>query len=264
MNVVLSDNYELVSYLIRYYLSKNTNLRESTILDFGCGNGQLLSVLKNQKIGRNLFGVDIFDDEEYKTIKSNLKDITIKNIKPYEKIDFKIKFDIIIANQVFEHIEDIEKVCSQLSSILKPNGVLIAGFPTKEIILEPHLKLLFLHLLPKNSFLLELYLKCASFLNIGSFKKYRYSNKSEKLAYLKKKISFVKEELFYRPSKKYIYIFKKYFSNIKDISYFTNYCKRPYQTPLNFLKKFIQKVPFLKLRIYITKKLFGSYFLINK
>ena len=42
----------------------NINLNEATILDFGCGKGNLLKRLKEESIGSVLCGIDIFNSQE--------------------------------------------------------------------------------------------------------------------------------------------------------------------------------------------------------
>ena len=110
----------------------------------------VLDEFQNKKI--LLFGVDIFrDNDAIETARSSVLRSKIKSIKPYEKFDFGVKFDLIISNQVFEHINDLDRIYQHLSLILQERGYLIAGFPTKEIIIEPHLRIPFIHYFKKYS-----------------------------------------------------------------------------------------------------------------
>ena len=101
-------------------------------------------------------------------------------------------------------------------------------------------------------------------MNLGSFKKYKHSSKKDKLDYFNLKLNFLNKELFYRSSKEYVEIFQDHFSNVIDISHFSTYCQRPYKTPLNLIKSIINKFLNPSLNRFITKRLFGSYYILEK
>ena len=47
-------------------------------------------------------------------------------------------FDCIVNNQVFEHVEDIDAVLSEVRRVLKPGGILLSLFPSEDVIREGH------------------------------------------------------------------------------------------------------------------------------
>ncbi len=110
--------------LTRYFKGKKFN----SILDIGCGNGDDLQVMK--KISKNVktFGVD-FHNTNNETLKKN--NINVINID-IEKQKLPIKsnsIDLVIANQVFEHVKELFWINHEIFRVLKRNGYLFIGVP---------------------------------------------------------------------------------------------------------------------------------------
>lgn len=95
--------------------------RNSKILDIGCSSGIFLGELA--QIGfkqENLYGIDIIENAI-----SNCKNAGLNNtfVMDAQSIDLKQDFDIIIASDCLEHLEDDEKALRNWNSLLKPNGL---------------------------------------------------------------------------------------------------------------------------------------------
>lgn len=113
------------------------NCNTNKILDMGCGDGYLLSKFN---LTNNFYG---FDNNQNAVFFS--KHI-LKNVPTIEKIDFIENnmssynnfFDIVIFNQVLEHIPPIyhENIISKIYSILKKDGYLIFSVPLNTV--KPH------------------------------------------------------------------------------------------------------------------------------
>ena len=106
----------------------------STVLDVGCGAGYIGNLLKGKKC--NVYGIDL--DE--KSLEVAMKYGAYKDAKCFSatKIDDKqieilfnkkIKFDYVIFADVLEHLKDPGKVLLNASSILKPDGEILASVP---------------------------------------------------------------------------------------------------------------------------------------
>lgn len=276
MNVMKLSKNRKIKYIPNNYYSyvliikescytKKFNNRKLNILDFGCGKGNLLKVLAESQIKCNLYGIDIFKNkEDYLKIKRDNYFANIKSIRPYENFEFGVKFDIVISNMVFEHIEDLSHIYKHLKNIMSEDGIIIAGFPTKEIIIEPHLKLPFLHLIKKNSVLLMNYLKFALFMKLGQFKSLKFGSDYEKNKYLNQRFQYCNNNLFYMNSEDHKNLIKKNFSKVIEISDITLNYLRSYQTSSNRVKLLISILPFRKLRIILFRLIFGTYLIIFK
>lgn len=89
------------------------------VLDFGCGTGGFLKLLKNKY---NSYGVEMSD------IYRNL--LNTDGLKVYKSIDeFNIKFDIICLWHVFEHLDNPIGLLTQIKKFLKPDGIILIEVP---------------------------------------------------------------------------------------------------------------------------------------
>lgn len=65
--------------------------------------------------------------------RSNIEDIILHDITS-EQLPIKNKFDIVIAIEVIEHVEKIEKMLMNVSGLLKPGGIVYMSTPNGDYI----------------------------------------------------------------------------------------------------------------------------------
>jgi len=101
-------------------------------LDLGCGHGALtIDIAKSG--ARSVVGIDLrkplidFANQILTTYYPFLID-NVKFIKTDLRALGKVKFDIIISKDTFEHIIDLDKLLPEIEEKLKIGGRLIAGF----------------------------------------------------------------------------------------------------------------------------------------
>ncbi|HEX5392082.1 MAG TPA: class I SAM-dependent methyltransferase [Rhodocyclaceae bacterium] len=124
------------------------------VLDFGCGRGQLVGQLRRH--GWRAFGIEV--GEEFVAAGNALLSDLYADEHPILSMvgaDGNAKFpagffDIVIADQVFEHVSDLDKVAADIARLLKPGGVLLGMFPARFRLVEPHYRLPLVHWLPKG------------------------------------------------------------------------------------------------------------------
>jgi SAM-dependent methyltransferase len=141
-------NYE---YLLDFIQRTYSNPATGRFLDYGCGAAQV--VMEGRRRGWEFFGADVF----YATGKSRkeveergLLGVIVKEIQD-NHLDFPDEyFDIIVNNQVFEHVEDINGALREIDRVLKPGGIVLSVFPAKGIVIEPHWKVPFVHWFPNS------------------------------------------------------------------------------------------------------------------
>lgn len=115
----------------KYYKIIKDKYLNPNVLDFGCGDLKLLSYLRERNI--NCHGYDnnksIYNLNYYNFFKDN---VLIGDIEKLEKINNK--FDVIILNQVIEHIQEPLKLFQILSNIICDEGIIIIETPNTNCI----------------------------------------------------------------------------------------------------------------------------------
>jgi SAM-dependent methyltransferase len=88
-------------------------LNIQSILDVGCGEGFTLERFYNEKIGRGFEGIE-YDSEAVKTANKLYPHLDIKQGDIY-KLPYKNNsFDLVVATEVLEHLEDPKKAYREL------------------------------------------------------------------------------------------------------------------------------------------------------
>ena len=124
------------------------------ILDFGCGKGY--AVEEGRRRGLDIYGVEAFAEGSGTNIRDYLEKCGMLGTAVRESLDGRIpfpdaSFDLVVSNQVFEHVEDLGAVLEEIARVLKPGGHLLALFPTFDTVREGHCRILFAHWLPKSN-----------------------------------------------------------------------------------------------------------------
>lgn len=123
------------------------NPKKLKCLDVGCSSG-VISYYLSDKF-REVIGVDI--DE--KAIKYAVKNFQKKNLKYLkmdgEDLDFKDQvFDVVICHQVYNFVENPQKLMNEIHRVLKKGGVCYFSGRNKYAIMEPQYKIPFLSWIP--------------------------------------------------------------------------------------------------------------------
>lgn len=103
--------------------------RECMIVDLGCGTGELVQVIHDERPEALLIGVD-FAEEAIKRAEvlqgQNVDflraDVTKTGLTPNN-------FDYVVTSEVLEHLEEPKKLIEEAARLLKPGGKLILTTP---------------------------------------------------------------------------------------------------------------------------------------
>jgi SAM-dependent methyltransferase len=121
------------------------------ILDFGCGPGTVVEAARG--LGLDCSGADSFyeGEQDLPVVRnSGLFGTAIRKIEG-GKVPFEDgSFDLIVSNQVLEHVQDLDGTLAELSRLLRKDGHLLLLFPTREVIREAHCGIPFLHWLERS------------------------------------------------------------------------------------------------------------------
>jgi SAM-dependent methyltransferase len=168
----------------------------SSILDFGCGEGGLVQQYRNA--GLQAFGADfsVPNDNPF--------------LRPISQQDYRLPydnsaFDFVVSNSVLEHVEDLGSALSEINRVLKPGGASLHLFPPRSSLIEPHL------LIPLGGIIRNrpwLYIWAL----LGIRNKYqRHLNFKE---VVEKNYSFLRKNTFYRTKRELTTKFSAEFKNV--------------------------------------------------
>ena len=100
------------------------------IADIGCGDGSLLRIIHKKKDNAYLFGSDISENAlELAKSKSDDNIIFSQWNVEYKFDEMKNLFDLLICDQVFEHVNNDVLGIKNIVSLLKKDAVLILSVP---------------------------------------------------------------------------------------------------------------------------------------
>lgn len=122
---------KIVLSLVDRYMNKN---KINKILDAGCGCGLMLKDL--QKYGQ-VFGMDYSEDAiqfSKQLFQGEVKQGALPNKVPYAKESF----DIILALDVIEHIEEDAEAINSLRELLVEDGIVIITVPAYMFLWSSH------------------------------------------------------------------------------------------------------------------------------
>lgn len=134
--------YILARVKLKFYIVSNllkNKMNSKSLLDIGCGEGFLLSYFAKQ--GYSILGLDFslhgVEKHNNSVKKSVIQGDIYKSLN--DLIVEKTTFDVVHLGNVLEHVIDPIKLLSDLKSILKPHGLLIATVPNDFSLLQESL-----------------------------------------------------------------------------------------------------------------------------
>jgi|APSaa5957512535_1039671.scaffolds.fasta_scaffold22148_3 SAM-dependent methyltransferase len=120
------STYTMNRHLQLFNLFKSYTNEEMNILDVGCAMGGMLSFLKDQGYD-NLYGIDL--TQKYLDIAAKNKDLKIE-FGSAEDIPFDDNtFELVILDQVMEHLINPKKAFQEAKRVLKKGGLFCIGVP---------------------------------------------------------------------------------------------------------------------------------------
>jgi 2-polyprenyl-3-methyl-5-hydroxy-6-metoxy-1,4-benzoquinol methylase len=105
------------------------------LLDFGCGSGVLLPFLCGISTRVTAMDIDLHPFERISRHRSFPANLEVHNARRVTLKDLPdTTFDLIIATDVLEHVEDISGTLTDMKSLLKPVGQIIISGPTENVL----------------------------------------------------------------------------------------------------------------------------------
>jgi len=143
----------------------------AVVLDYGCGAGTVVEMLCGA--GYDAYGVDIrwpgHDTEDLEASElgrqGRLRYYVEGGPLPFDDDSF----DVIVSDQVFEHVVPLEESVREIERVLRPGGVTYHHFPSRSVWREGHIGIPLSHRLPPGRFRLA-YTTALRRAGLGTFK----------------------------------------------------------------------------------------------
>jgi SAM-dependent methyltransferase len=104
---------------------KNSDRR--SLLELGCGNGELLNLVANRYPNLNtIVGVDFYN--EPKNLNPKVKFVS----QDLENLQLNQTFDLVVMNHFFEHIKNPLGLIEKIKTILNKNGRILIVVPNRK------------------------------------------------------------------------------------------------------------------------------------
>jgi SAM-dependent methyltransferase len=116
-------------------VSENTR-----ILDLGCGAGLMVRAAREK--GWNFYGCSMgLRDDHDRADPALMQQGILREIDltPYKLPFDDCFFDVVVSDQVFEHVMDYPTTLKEIRRVLKPGGAFLHIFPSRYTPIEPHL-----------------------------------------------------------------------------------------------------------------------------
>ena len=123
--------------------------KDVKILDYGCGGGHLVTFLLLDGY-KEVYGVDIVSQDLNNEFIHKLG-VDRKVFCSYnKKLPFEDEFfDVVISQQVLEHVHDLDGYYSEAARVLKKGGVALLDFPHRLVPFDSHSRKWFIHYFPE-------------------------------------------------------------------------------------------------------------------
>jgi SAM-dependent methyltransferase len=142
------------SEIERFAAATGRDASDLRFLDWGCGRGRAVAALLAR--GCDAYGIDI----DTTPIENGAALFKSRGLDPDRRliawdgtssIPFPDQhFDVILSDQVLEHVEPIARVSEEIARLSAPGALGLHLFPGCLRVVEPHLMMPFVHWLPKN------------------------------------------------------------------------------------------------------------------
>jgi ubiquinone/menaquinone biosynthesis C-methylase UbiE len=110
---------------------------EARVLDVGCGSGEIVQGWLD--LGFDAYGCDFrFKEGPGVEALEHSGRITLITPAPYRLPYPDHNFDILLTNQVMEHVRDYPTTLAEMKRVLKPGGYALHIFPARLMPIEPH------------------------------------------------------------------------------------------------------------------------------
>jgi SAM-dependent methyltransferase len=182
----------------------------ATILDFGCGAGKLVAAGLAE--GLDFAGADVYyggsktrEDAE----RAGLLGTAIREMQNGRIDSPDAAFDLVVNNQVMEHVDDLDATLREIHRVLKPGGAVLSLFPSRDVFREGHIGIPFAHWFAKGSRTRFYYAWALRALGFGTWKEQAPTARQWAID----KLAWIDAYTRYRSRSEIFAAFRRYFRN---------------------------------------------------
>ena len=184
------NTYEFVAEWVMTHIAKHP----ARVLDYGCGAGRIVGLLRAR--GISAFGCDVYyEGGDYSgDVPDELRSFVRRmegGVIPFDDESF----DVVVSNQVFEHVPNIDEALREIARVLRPGGTALNLFPDASVWREGHCGIPFLHWFPKGSKLRVYYAALGCTVGLGVHK-----NDKSALQWARDFCGWLDDWTYYRPA----------------------------------------------------------------
>jgi SAM-dependent methyltransferase len=180
------------------------------VLDYGCGAGALVEA--GRAAGLEFEGADVYyggSKTRAEAERRGLLGSAIREIREGRLEYAGSTFDLVVNNQVMEHVEDLDAVLGELHRVLKPGGLLLSVFPARDVWREGHIGIPFAHWFRRGSRARFLYTWALRSLGLGTWKEEAPTRRQ----WAADKLAWIDAYTRYRPRREIFAAYNRYFTN---------------------------------------------------
>ena len=108
-------------------LEKLLHIPFQSALDLGCGTGEMLKLILQEDVGKELYGIDL-SEKMLHVAKSKLPEQVKLLLGDSESLPFPDNtFDVVFCNDSFHHYPAPRNVLREVYRVLKPGGTFLMG-----------------------------------------------------------------------------------------------------------------------------------------
>jgi SAM-dependent methyltransferase len=205
---MMSLNYPFIIDLASQYLPPPGRL-----LDYGCGTAEVAALAIER--GYDAYAVDTYlgvgDSPENLAVAAAKIGQRVLTIAPNARMPLANSFfDIVVANQVFEHVSELGHVCNEIARVMRSGGILFALMPTLEVFWEDHLKMPWVHRVPSGSKRQRILIRAFRRMGFGTA---RHLWDDE---WVSSAVDDLQKNIFHRSVNEYLLVFAKHFRLIAE------------------------------------------------
>jgi 2-polyprenyl-3-methyl-5-hydroxy-6-metoxy-1,4-benzoquinol methylase len=135
-----SHQNPLINWLFWQRLHKVMNYVEADapyehVLDFGCGSGVMLPFLCKISSRVTAMDIDLLPFERVSRQRAFPANLQVHDARQVALSELpKASFDLIVATDVLEHVEDLAGTLNDMKDVLRPGGQIVISGPTENIL----------------------------------------------------------------------------------------------------------------------------------